>query len=273
MKMNTVDEALLLYVDNELSGTQKKSVEEKINTNKDYALQHSLLMQTKPDAAEIISYPDKKELYRHSERVVYFSVWLRAAAAVIILLFGSLFFLLNTNKKVIGNSVVTNQPTNNQSIKKNISIQKQKEETVFLKTPEAKKNNPIISKEPAVRGNIVNKITNNVAIQNDNDVPPIKRDVIKFDARRFTNLVAINDAAVNKTIAHTAVTAPITASYNRQNDPTESAVTDGDFETEKKTRAKGFLRKVSRFIQRNTGIGTVNADNELLVGVVALKLK
>jgi hypothetical protein len=42
---------------------------------------------------------------------------------------------------------------------------------------------------------------------------------------------------------------------------------------EKKTRGKGFFRKVSRFIQRNTGIGTVNSDNELLIGAVALKLK
>ncbi len=97
--------------------------------------------------------------------------------------------------------------------------------------------------------------------------------MIKFDAARFTNEPNINDVGVNKTIAHTAVTSPVTASYYRQNDPTESAVTDGDFEIEKKTRAKGFLRKVSRFIQRNTGIGTVNADNELLVGAMALKLK
>jgi hypothetical protein len=62
MKVNAVDEGLLLYVDNEVSAAQKILVEEKISSNKDYALQYSLLMQTKADASEIISYPNKKEL-------------------------------------------------------------------------------------------------------------------------------------------------------------------------------------------------------------------
>src|SRR5687768_12958209 len=58
MKVNTVDESLLLYIDNELPATKRKAVEQQIATNKDYALQHSLLMQTKSDATENIPYPN-----------------------------------------------------------------------------------------------------------------------------------------------------------------------------------------------------------------------
>jgi hypothetical protein len=119
---------------------------------------------------------------------------------------------------------------------------------------------------------MVKDITNNVALQKDNDAALQKREIYKLDVSRFTE-TNINDVAINKTIAHTSVTSPVTTSYIKQNDPLEPAVTDGDFEIEKTTKGKGFFRKVSRFIQRNTGIGTVNADNELLIGAVALKLK
>ena len=52
MKVNTVDESLLLYIDNELPANERRAVEQQIDSNKDYALQHSLLMQTKADATE-----------------------------------------------------------------------------------------------------------------------------------------------------------------------------------------------------------------------------
>ena len=42
---------------------------------------------------------------------------------------------------------------------------------------------------------------------------------------------------------------------------------------DKKGSVRGFLRKASRFIERRTGINPVNEDDELVIGVVALKLK
>ncbi|HZH95226.1 MAG TPA: hypothetical protein VEY06_05040, partial [Flavisolibacter sp.] len=40
----------------------------------------------------------------------------------------------------------------------------------------------------------------------------------------------------------------------------------------KKGSVRGFLRKATRFIERRTGINPVNEDDELLIGVVAIKL-
>jgi hypothetical protein len=119
----------------------------------------------------------------------------------------------------------------------------------------------------------VKNISDDLVLQKEDDVPPIKREIIKLDAGRLPIQSISNEVTVNKIIAQGPVTSPLTASYTKQNDPTVAAVLDGDFEMEKKTRGKGFFRKVSRFIQRNTGIGTVNSDNELLIGAVALKLK
>ncbi len=83
----------------------------------------------------------------------------------------------------------------------------------------------------------------------------------------------IGSIALNKTITTTGVTTALLQPYNPTETPQDLALTDGDFEQKKKTPARGFFRRVSRFIERRTGIGTVNADNELLIGAVALKLK
>jgi hypothetical protein len=274
MQMNVVDESLLRYIDNELTSAERTAVEEKINSNKEYALQHGVLMQTKLDASETIQHPNKKELYRHTEKVVYFKVWMRVAAAIIIILLGSLFFLINSNKKVSSDPFATN-PSSTQPIKtnglpkeKNISLPQQQEKPVLVKAPEVKKNTPALEDIPAQ--DKIEDVRNDVAVQDNVDQSPTKREIIKFDVVRF--IVNPDIDPINKTITHTAVTTFSPDRITIENAP-EPADPDADFKPTKKTSAKGFFRKVTRFIERNTGIGTVNADNELLIGAVALKLK
>ena len=68
MKATIVDESLLLYIDNELTASDKAAVEDKIKADENYALQHTALMQTKLDSSEKILHPNKKELYRNTEK-------------------------------------------------------------------------------------------------------------------------------------------------------------------------------------------------------------
>jgi len=280
MKVNLVDDSLLLYIDNELTVAERKAVEQKIDSDKDYALQHTSLMQTKLDASEKIVHPNKKELYRHTERVVAFKVWMRVAAAVILLLLSSLFFLTNRNEKLpVDNGVVIKPVINNTPI-----IKQEKESTPveqllkqqgpvpqdapLVKAPSAKKAiNPIIKSIVSDNKNKKQDVNNN-----NNDLTK-QREIIRFDVNRFTTEPEIKDVVVvNNNITHNSVTS-VRPVRKTDEDTQEPAVTDGYFKNKKKTPAKGFFRKVSRFIERNTGIGTVNADNELLIGVVALKLK
>jgi hypothetical protein len=88
----------------------------------------------------------------------------------------------------------------------------------------------------------------------------------------ITKLTQEPAVAVNNLVANLSVTSAAPVAYNSIETPDEAAGSDGDYKGAKRTSAKGFLRKVSRFIEKRTGIGTVNADNELLVGAVALKL-
>ena len=280
MKATIVDESLLLYIDNELTASDKAAVEDKIKADENYALQHTALMQTKLDSSEKILHPNKKELYRHTERVISFKVWMRVAAAVILLLLSSLYFLADKPQTTTGTAPVA---SSNTSQKPGVIVQPSKT-TAPLSDPAAGKQDEalLVSTEPKQNKKSVTKVavTDNSATQHLNNTPediayetPEKREITRFDVNRFATEPQIKDAAiVNNTIAYTSVTS---SSVNRKtdDDPLETAVTDGDFKDKKKTPAKGFFRKVSRFIERNTGIGTVNADNELLIGAVALKLK
>ena len=92
-------------------------------------------------------------------------------------------------------------------------------------------------------------------------------DAVRIDVKKLT---AEPVTALNKPVANLPVTSVAAVTYNTIENPDETAVITGD--ENPRTPAKGFLRKVARFIERRTGIGTVNADNELLVGAVALKL-
>ena len=276
MKVNTVDESLLLYIDNELPANERRAVEQQIDSNKDYALQHSLLMQTKADATEKVSYPDKKELYRHTERVVLFKPWMRIAAAVVVLVFGSVFFLVNKEEGPVAPVTATTTPA------KQIPVVKENPSPVQqLIEKSGPATEPVVAQstqatpreiEQAALPKVEEPIKNEVIAQEDVAVAPQERKVIEFDVKRLTTTPDVNDVAIKETLAHNPVTS-YTPERKTDEDPTEPAVTDGDFKNTKKRSAKGLFRKVSRFIERNTGIGTANTDDELLIGAVSIKLK
>jgi hypothetical protein len=100
-----------------------------------------------------------------------------------------------------------------------------------------------------------------------------QREVIKFDVNRFTKDNKIDDATlVNTNITYSSVTSALPDRTTKE-DAQEPADPSGDFKNIKKSSAKGLFRKVTRFIGRNTGIGTADIGEEVLIGAVALKLK
>jgi len=280
MKLNTMDESLLLYIDDELPNAKRKIVEEKINTDKDYALQHSLLMQAKLASKEVVSYPNKKELHRHERKVVPFGMWMRIAAAVIVLLSGSLFYLRTNNKasqvnngqetarrtevKITPPGVHPSMPVQ-QRLQQNNSL---KEESFAQKerSTSPRQTKPLIIKEQDEQQDI--------AVVDEHPLSNKGREVVRLNTSHLTTETTVDISRVNKTFPCTSVTSKVDSSYNKQNSTTNNPEVDWAVETtEKKTPARGFFRKVSRFIERKAGIGTANADNELLIGSVALKLK
>ena len=277
MKLNAVDENLLLFIDDELPAGEKAIVAQRIESDKDYALQHSLLLQTKLDASSVVSYPNKKELYRHERRVLPLGYWMRIAAAVVILLLGSLFYRLTNDKPVSANSAqdtakLTTEKTTPVTIQRPTPAQQRLQPSLPLKEESVARKADVNPQQ--VKNIVVKKQdeqTEDVAVVSE---PSFKeRAVVRLNADHIAGKEAIgSDIAFNKPLGYTPVTSDL-ADRTIDEDTQEPAVTDGDFKDTKKTPARGFFRKVSRFIERKTGIGTANADNELLIGAVALKLK
>ncbi|HEV7334030.1 MAG TPA: hypothetical protein VGN63_23550 [Flavisolibacter sp.] len=283
MKLNTVDESLLLYIDNELSPAERKRVEEKAQADDVLRQQLQLLRKTKLDAADgSITYPDKTELYRHTEKVVVlFPVWMRIAVAVILILFATLFFLNNGSDQPASPNAgfaQTDEPikpdTKGQPLPANSirDAMQPEEQPVIAKTGKnrqpAEKRTPVLQPLAPQKAPLPQQLVLPVEEDGVETAALAKMEPVKTGVSVLTNDQA---SALNKIVANPTVTSATLASYNPIESPEEPAVTEGDFEP-KRSSAKGFLRKVTRFLERRTGIGTANADNEILVGAVALKL-
>jgi hypothetical protein len=276
MKLNTVDESLLLYIDNELPAAERKAVEAKISSSKDYRLQYELLQGSKLDASDVIPYPNKKELYRYTKRAVFFPLWMRIAVAVVMVLFGSYLFLYNPVSKPVTPdfAVIEYKPAAPQKL--SVPAGNKPDAVPLQQTDLAAKTGTGIKEEkrekkPAQLASRVKENTPKQLRAVDPQAEAIAIQQVDAIQLELSKLKAPSSPIVNNSVANLSVTSARVPALNNTEDPEEPAVTDGD-DKPKRTPAKGFLRKVSRFIERRTGIGTVNADNELLVGAVAFKL-
>lgn len=279
MKGNAIDENLLLYIDNELPAGQVAAVEQKIKEDKDYSLQHQLLAKTKLDNTETIVYPYKEELYRKTERRIYAHWWRVAAAAVVLIWAGTTTDWFDGEDAVATHNngpVALQTPAQLPAVKTGpvpakedekatlvappaieevIVHQQKKKETFSTPTTIEKKTEvePVGVQALAATGAPANRVN---AVQTSTDFQPVA-------PQQIINEAVVTSAEPVRTIgtdAHT--TTPV---------PVEDAVATAG--QEKGGSLKGFLRKTTRFIERTTSINPVNADNELLIGVLAINVK
>lgn len=274
MKLNAVDEDLLLYVDHELPRSGRQRIEQKIETDHDYASQHALLMKAKLDPAEAVPHPAKKELYRHSERVVAMRTWLRVAVAAVLLLSGGLFFL--KNDKPVESSVVVNPPSPKPPLQKQIERERlpvlplrppQNNDVATTATDQNKKY-PVTVSLPRTKKEVRQQVP--VIPLDPNPSQGIRRDVVKIETPLPRQSPTIN-LPVNKTIAHSPVTSTQDVAFNGQRASIDIPGIE-EAEDVKPQKNRSLLRKVSKFVQRSTGLGTANKDGEVLVGVFTVKL-
>ncbi len=277
MKLNTVDEALLLYIDNELTQTEKKRVEARLKIDKAYQLQYNALLQTKPGTPDKIVYPFKKELYRFEETKRFSLYWVRVAAAVIIFLGMGIFVFTYQQKPIVDSAKIEQD-------KKPVPLEPANTDVAI------DAGNPNEVEPTVIKIGQTDDVPNVVRHIKKKSQIPIKKKIIT-NPDKSIDQVAANNGAIqtnNKNIATAekqkntpqqiintpAVTPNSVASFN---DHTTSPVTAELRDVvktgnEKKSSLKGFLRKATRFIERRTNISTTNENNELLIGAVALKL-
>lgn len=276
MKLSSVDEELLLYIDNELTADQKKTIEVELASNKDYQLQHQVLLQTKLDPSEKIIYPNKKELYHRTERVVSFKVWMRVAAAVVIIAVGGIVYFINPPSTVL--TTGNHDTTASNTYAQNQAKHNQAENPVTIASANPVKNDVAIHNENGTtEGKEIEVVTTNERKKTTTEqklmvvVPPQENIQDPTSERSKVSTVQFDDGNIlppsnnNKD----AVTSLPPARNNIINPDGPIAQTDND----RKGSVKGFLRKATRMIEKRTGIDPTNGKGDLLIGAVAINLK
>ncbi|MBD0285369.1 MAG: hypothetical protein ICV79_08080 [Flavisolibacter sp.] len=287
MKANAWQEQLLLYIDDELNAEEKKLFENELSGNAALQKQYSLLQKTKSNKAEIILYPSKNELYRHTEKRAALPVyWMRIAAAVLVILFAGLFFWMAQER------TQSQQPIAVQSQQ----AQPHQEPHVFDDEPPVPFDSAAIAhpvqKDYLAAEDKKKEYTeeathiNNKALRNVKTTP--QEPIIREIARNTTNPikeplvkqkdVLSNSPAKDETPDVAINKIPVTSDTPPAYSTTEASANNpkADFAVNKEERKGGtlktILRKATRFIERRTGIQTTNEDDELLIGAVAIKL-
>lgn len=281
MMVNTIDEELLLFMDNELSGDKRKVVELELASNKEYLLQYQLLAKTKLDDREKISYPNKKELYRRTEtKVVGIRIWMRVAVAAILIASLTVLYFNDSSSVQPGTQTVATQ-TKTQPEKTFIPEQKNLSD---------QENNNEIATNTADENKLPKAVSKEKNINEDTDeVKKVEEDaennyVAQINLPRQTILepVTINKPHLttghfeierdNTILNNLAVTPTDSESYNNTNAATPNNNDVASSNSDNKGSVKGFLRRATRLIEKRTGFDATN-DGELLIGVVAVKLK
>ncbi len=183
-----LQENLLLYADNELSGSDIKTVEALLATDKSARAEWNILQQTKLQPDTTVVFADKQSLYRTEGGRVIGLKWWRAVAAAILLGFGlwagvSMYknnFKTNGAEVIAkGNETKTVQPENNAPVNSNIAKAQPTEivnsknttNTAFQNNISAQptENNKLPAKKIIKQNTIVQK--DNIAVQKENPKP------------------------------------------------------------------------------------------------------
>jgi hypothetical protein len=286
IEMNAVDEDLLLYIDDELATEKKKVVELELASNKSYRQQHQHLLQTKLDASEVAAYPNKKELYRRTEKIVAFKPWMRIAAAVLLIAaVGILYFAGNDTATVIQpvTAEVKNPlPVNTEPVQLQINTTKEPSRELAIAENTSSKQNLVAQakKEKTENANDVKyaaQQVNDIIANNTEDIvstPPLAKSTTAIAGNSNIEATTASFDPYKGTINTSGVTSAL-SQRNTIINATEPTVPGNDVaNNERKGSFKSFLRKATRLIERKTGIDPTNGeDDELLIGAVAVKLK
>jgi len=189
-EITALQEDLLLYADDELTASDKRSVEALLAIDKKARAEWAVLQQTKMQPDMAVVFADKASLYRHEAGRVVVLRWWRAAAAAILLGFGIFtgVSIYNNNYKTkpgsaelaAGQKVIPGQPGSGSPEKKNTAIEESpensnRENVIATHLPESKNSGANENgKTAVVKNNNRNGVTvkdNLTVLQTVNDKP------------------------------------------------------------------------------------------------------
>jgi hypothetical protein len=301
--IETIQEDLLMYLDNELDIAGTKKIEAAIASGGTVKKEWEALKQTKLQP-EIVEFKDKKVLYRHEQgRLVTMRFWSMAAAAAVIigLLFTGLsiywkgetqkdsFVHNNTPEKAVKDVPVSDNTNHIATGKNNLaSADNGDAQTKSAGTGivPGVKDQPMVAANPAIK---TDKVKNKTRLENINVEESNKQLTVavlnKRSEKVYVNMAPeeLPERSITSKIKSPAV--PIIDYNSVQAIPDNSYATTAAFnETpendnkilymseERLSRSKvgGLFRKVKRVIERST---TIKTGNGVTIGGFEIALK
>ncbi len=295
INQNNYEEWLMLYMDNELSSEQKMNAESFIASHPGIKAEFEVFNKTKILADKEIIFPNKELLYKRTEkvRIVQMRWWTKfsyriAAAVVLILAIGIATAIIFKNKNSAINNGLSFNRTKEQKTDTSNSVIRDKEKNIPMNqqniAQQVKQSHKIIPDKQnivvAVNKKIGNSEKSNHLPQPTNDpyrsidIPdrgiaamdnPKSNDLISTDLIKNNNPVTINiPPALNNQKQNKSVT----DKTNHDIDAMYASESDN-----KKSNLRGFFRKITRTIEKRTGIDPANDDGKVMIAGLAVKLK
>ena len=275
----SLQEKLLLKIDNELSAEELYELNKSIIANPSATKEEQLLLATKLDANAIIACPKKGLLFKKETDMVVVFRMVRWAAAAVLIGFGLFFGWSLYNKKALQNNDVAVKPTikpannkktknitpNEQNIASNSNTNNSKEDN--KETQKTETTIVAVSKDEQATNRPVQKIvaleTKELASNNE-----IKKIITAADNIKVKTNNDIQTAALTK-LEKVEVTAlinenivPLETSY-AQASLTDTEVSNNkilyiDEENVKRSKVGTVFKKLKRMIERTAKIKTGN---------------
>jgi hypothetical protein len=276
------EEALLLYIDNELTGEEKFKIEKLAEQYPQIRSELEILQQTRLQPEEEIVFANKKLLYRSERkvRVITIQFWKIAAAAVLILLIGGVtFIVVNSGDNVLGKNYVVLEKKNQEKVKPGVIVAEPKRNI----TPVENINHEeLTAKAPVVdskKENSKEQFVVSTSLKTKNRKPqkelkpqepatnnlPDQNEIVKINIDN-SPVSTLNNVIANKNIS------PSKELVKPMDVVTISNTNPSDNMNNGNKRFRGLLRKATRIFERTTKITATDEDDRLLIGGLAVKL-
>ncbi len=278
----TLQESLLLKIDNELTAEDLNTLNKSIKANRAAVQEEQLLLATKLDALEIVTCPQKELLYKKErDKVVAFKM-IRWAAAAILIGFGLFFGFYVFNKKALPNNTVAVKenkvPLDNKQ--ENIAVEKeQRIDVVKLNSNNGiKDNNNKVqnttgatnlavnkkdNKEKELKEKITveeqNKLAFNIEVQKkasptvNTDLPNVSQPTIAS----ISKAEKVQTSLTNENLVPLETIYAQTVSFT-ETEKSNNKILYMDEEDVKRSKVGGIFKKFKRMIERTAKIKTGN---------------
>lgn len=289
------EEWFILYHDNELSESQKKSLERFLLAHPVLRTEFDQFQKAKLEPVQII-FAGKASLYRKEEKTRPLP-WFRIAAAAVLLLAISVtaVFIINTtgNKKP-GDVLVKKNPqetkssetnTNNDQVaivnpgvaikENNVKEQADKPPVTRIvvnpsyakqETTPAKKNERM-----PLQTDVKNEPSNNLPYPEEETLVAVRKP--NNQPESFNNPNISNAGLVNNTIANRITSETVSQKTDAiKHAVVTSADTDPSDLEDGKNKSRGLFRKIARTFEKRSGMDPTD-DDRLLVAGLSIKLK